>query len=94
MLMAKGGHDCRLLVTPDDFAVLVVLVVPTKHAQDCGACSRGSQVELYACYHVRLKIKIHFRLSHGLADEIGLDRRNREYSALGEHQHGGELELT
>jgi hypothetical protein len=77
-----------LLVTPYDFAVLVVLVVPTKHAQDCGACSQGSQAELYVCYHVRMKIKIRFRLSHGLAVEVGLHRWNREYSALGEHQHG------
>ena len=71
MLMATGDHGCRLLVTPDDFAVLVVLVVPTKHAQDCGACSQGSQAELYVCYHVRLKIKIHCRFSHEQADEVG-----------------------
>ena len=64
MLMAKGGHDCRLLVTPDDFAVLVVLVVPTKHAQDCGACSQGSRVELYVYYRVSLEVETLVHTSH------------------------------
>ena len=52
MLMAMGDHGSRWLVSPAETAVLVV---PTRHAQDCGACFQGSRVELYACYQISLK---------------------------------------
>ena len=50
--MAMGDHGCQWVVTPAEIVVLVVLVVlvvPTGHEQDCGACSQGSRVELYVC---------------------------------------------
>lgn len=51
MLMATGDHGSRWLVAPAETAVLVV---PTRHAQGCGACSQGSRVELYVCCYVSL----------------------------------------
>ena len=55
--MAMGDHGCRRIVIPAETVVFVVLAVPTGHEQDCGACSQGSRVELYVCYHVSLEVE-------------------------------------
>ena len=68
--MAMGDHGCRWLVTPAEIIVLVVLVVPTGHEQDCGAYSQGSRVELYVCNNIRQEIK-HIRCYiPWIADEV------------------------
>jgi hypothetical protein len=59
MLTVMGDHGCRWIVIPAETVVFVVLVVPTGHEQDCGACSQGSRVELYVYYRVSLEVETH-----------------------------------
>lgn len=68
--MAMGGHGCRWIVILAETVVFVVLAVPIGHEQDCGACSQGSRVELYVCYHVSLEVETHLCIYPMLSCEV------------------------
>lgn len=68
--MAMGDHGCRWIVIPAEIVVFVVLAVPIGHEQDCEACSQGSRVELYVCYHVSLEVETHLCIYPMLSCEV------------------------